>query len=699
MEKMVHEDDDRVSSSVWEHAEPYDSESPDSVYRQSVEPDPILHELIVTLFEIEKLEEALDLCLRAAIRMSGMDSGGIYLVDEQSGALDLVTHFGLTDKFVIRVSRYDADSERAQRIRRAKSLFTSFDRVVTATETPFEEEGLRAIAIVPVRYHGKVIACLNVSSHTMEKVEEAARKNLEMMAAHVGSALVRIRAEESRRASEQKYRLLVEHSPFGVIIMDRTGAIVDANGQTSEIFDLPKEQLVGTNSILLFSKREREKIGRVFETLEEQKKHSGLVFDTPDGKVIRVNVMAFEAEVPMVYATLENISEQRRLEQQFQQAQKMEAIGRLAGGVAHDMNNVLGAVMGAASMLKLETTTGDPRSEDVDTILSACRKGRALTRDLLGFARKGKYIKEVVSLNDVVEECQALLRHTIPKKISVTKDLDANLELIEADKSQIGHALMNICINAADAMSGEGVLKISTRNLSLKESPEAAFRGFRAGTYVEMKIEDNGSGMDEDTMERVFEPFFTTKEKGHGTGLGLSMAYGVVKNHDGIITIESEQRKGTKVTLYLPSCGEKTQVLLTEREPEKVTPPKSSDETQGVILIVDDEAMIRNSVKRLLEKMGYVVLTAAGGRDALKVYDEQKEQISLVILDLIMPEMDGTETFYALKNIDAEVRILLSSGYSKDNKIEKLLKSGATGFVSKPFDLKGLSDSIDKALN
>lgn len=696
---MSREDDHRPVSSVWEHAEPYDSDLPETAYHHSLEPDPILHELILTLFEIEKLEDALDLCLRAAIRMSGMDSGGIYLVDAQTGSLELVSHYGLSDDFVKRVSSYEADSDRAQRIRKAKSLFTSFERVPTGPGIPFEQEQLRAIAILPVRYHGKVIACLNVSSHTVDCVEEAARKNLEMMAAHVGSALVRIRAEESRRASEQKYRLLVEQSPFGVIIMSSDGTIIDANGQTVEIFEIPLEKLIGTNGALLFSKRDQTKMERVLSTLAENKKQSGLVLDTSDGKVIRVNVMAFEAEAPMVYATLENISEQRRLEQQFQQAQKMEAIGRLAGGVAHDMNNVLGAVMGAASMLKLETTPGDPRVEDVDTILSACRKGRALTRDLLGFARKGKYIKEIISLNDVVDECQALLRHTIPKKILVSKELDSSLQLIEGDKSQIGHALMNICINAADAMSGEGDLKISTRNLSLQESPEAAFRGFRAGSYVEMKIEDNGVGMDPDTLERVFEPFFTTKEKGHGTGLGLSMAYGVVKNHDGIITIESEQNQGTTVTLFLPACADGKENIKTEQREEREPSPKKAPEPEGVVLIVDDEAMIRNSVKRLLEKMGYVVLTAASGREALKIYDEQQSEISLVILDLIMPEMDGTETFYALRNIDAGVRILLSSGYSKDNKVEKLLKSGATGFVSKPFDLKGLSDSIAKALN
>ena len=231
----------------------------------------------------------------------------------------------------------------------------------------------------------------------------------------------------------------------------------------------------------------------------------------------------------------------------------MEAIGRLAGGIAHDMNNVLGAIMGSASVLEMECTEGGPHAEDIENILVACRKGRDLTRDLLGFARKGKYVKERLSLNDIAVEAKALLTRTIPKTITVNTDLDPEIAVVEGDRSQIHHALMNVCINAADAMQERsGTVNISTNMITLSDVSCASFRDARPGRYVMMCVQDSGIGMTEETMGKVFEPFFTTKPKGKGTGLGLSMVYGVIKNHGGVIHIDSEVGEGTTFTIRIP---------------------------------------------------------------------------------------------------------------------------------------------------
>jgi two-component system, cell cycle sensor histidine kinase and response regulator CckA len=383
-------------------------------------------------------------------------------------------------------------------------------------------------------------------------------------------------------------------------------------------------------------------------------------------------------------------SEKLALEKQLRQSQKMEAIGRLAGGVAHDMNNVLAAILGSASVLDDEIDRNHPSREDLGNILAACRKGRDLTRDLLGFARKGKYVKEVLSLNDIAYEAQSLLARTISKKISIELNLDGKLDCIEGDRNQIHHALMNLCINAADAMKAHGTLTIATRNVYLDKQEATERGGLKPGKYIETRVIDTGVGMDAETLKNMFEPFFTTKPKGEGTGLGLAMVYGVVGNHGGHVYIESELGKGTMVVFLLPA--------VTAVAPQKPRPSEIPLEEKPYVkiedrcvLVVDDEPVVRVSVRRLLERLGYRTLVAEDGKAALEIYKRNKDIISLIILDLIMPDMDGAETFGALKAMDPNVKVLLSSGYSKDEKIEALLSQGAIGFVQKPFDLRSLS--------
>ncbi|MBN1655158.1 MAG: response regulator [Deltaproteobacteria bacterium] len=398
---------------------------------------------------------------------------------------------------------------------------------------------------------------------------------------------------------------------------------------------------------------------------------------------------------------IKDITERRRaeaekleLEKRLRQSQKMEAIGRLAGGIAHDMNNVLGAILGSASVLDEEIGFDHANREDVDNIIAACRKGRDLTRDLLGFARKGKYVKEILSLNEIALEAQSLLARTITKKINIEVDLGKELHCIEGDRNQIHHALMNLCINAADAMKTHGTLTISTRNVVLDRQPSTERGALPPGDYVETRVSDTGVGMDAETLKNVFEPFFTTKPKGEGTGLGLAMVYGVIENHGGFVSISSESGKGTTVVFLLPAVF--PAAMAKGQGADRPAWEKSClIKGSRSVLLVDDEAFVRVSVRRLLERLGYRTFVAADGRTALDIYRRNKDEISLVILDLIMPEMDGRETFEALLAINPNVKVLLSSGYSKDEKVESLFKRGAIGFVQKPFDLQSLSAELN----
>ncbi len=386
--------------------------------------------------------------------------------------------------------------------------------------------------------------------------------------------------------------------------------------------------------------------------------------------------------------------EREDLEIQLRQSQKMEAIGMLAGGIAHDMNNILGAITGSASVLESELDQDSPSQQDITNILTACRKGMNLTRNLLGFARKGKYVRERVALNKVIEETEILLERTSQKKATIRIHLDDTLDDIEGDSSQIAHALMNICINAFDAMQGQGELTISTKNIELTKTQDTTSRESKSANYVKVEVTDTGMGMDSKVVERVFEPFFTTKPKGKGTGLGLSMVYGTIKNHGGTIAIESKIGVGTTVTLLLPAIENCAHPAAVKPETKK---PSLRPKT-GSILLVDDESIIRNSTRRLLERLGYKVLLAENGLKALEIYKKHQKQISLVILDLIMPDMDGTETLTNLLKIDKDAKVLICSGYSKDESLIGVLAENTLGFLQKPFDLGKLSEEIAKAL-
>ncbi|MBN2803855.1 MAG: response regulator [Deltaproteobacteria bacterium] len=381
--------------------------------------------------------------------------------------------------------------------------------------------------------------------------------------------------------------------------------------------------------------------------------------------------------------------DKQALEEQLRQSQKMEAIGQLAGGIAHDINNVLGAIQSSASVVELEMLPDNMHKLDIENILTACKKGRDLTRDLLGFARKGKYVKESLSLNKIAREVESLLFRTLKKKISLKVNLESELPYVDGDKSQLHHALLNICINSADAILDKGEIEITTKSLTIHEPEEMRLRSLETGDYVKITVRDTGIGIDEDILPKVFNPFFTTKAIGSGTGLGLAMVYGVVQNHGGITYIDSVKGHGTIVTIVLP-VGDGLNKSIDSMMPA----PPISRSKDGGILLVDDEAIIRTSARRLMEKLGYNVFLAENGEVALDLYKKHRDHISLIVLDMIMPVMDGEETFYALKELNPNVKILLSSGYAKDNKIEKMLSIGALGFIQKPFDIWMFSDSL-----
>jgi PAS domain S-box-containing protein len=380
--------------------------------------------------------------------------------------------------------------------------------------------------------------------------------------------------------------------------------------------------------------------------------------------------------------------ERAQLEEQLYQAQKMESIGRLAGGIAHDFNNILGSIMAHSEMLKMRFDGKNSfEGKSIESILRGVERAADLTKHLLGFARGGKYNPQPISLNETISEVLGLSEKVFEKNLTMKLFLDNKLKNIEADQGQISQVLTNIVINAKDAMPDGGDLSIRTENVFVDDEYIRKYPEFKSGNYVKITVSDTGIGMEESVKNRIFEPFYSTKEK--GTGLGLATVYGIVKNHEGYIDVISEPGIGTEFKIFFPV----TDKLIKQKKINETF--ISGNET---ILIVDDEEEILISAELALKKLGYKIITANSGAQAIKLYKKNINRIDLVILDIIMPEISGRETFLELKRIDPNVKVVLSSGYSREGKAKEILKEGAIAFLQKPYKLFELTNIINESI-
>jgi signal transduction histidine kinase/ActR/RegA family two-component response regulator len=385
---------------------------------------------------------------------------------------------------------------------------------------------------------------------------------------------------------------------------------------------------------------------------------------------------------------------QRELEEKLRHSERMQSIGMLAGGIAHDFNNQLAAIMGFAELIKDKGADNSTIAKYADSILQTSKRTAELTAQLLAFARKGKYLSVAVDVHKLVDEIVTMLNHSIDKMIVLQKELRASSFTIIGDPSQLQSALLNLAINARDAMPHGGNLRFSTKTLHLSAqdccNPEF---DLAPGPHVQLCISDTGCGMTQEARKHLFEPFFTTKEPGKGTGLGLAAVYGTVKSHKGAIKIISEQGHGTVIELLFP-CAPETRQSGTDEKKEKTTGCKPCR-----VLLVEDEPDIRKVVSEMLTTMGHFVTTANNGKEAVDLYSKSWREIDLILLDLIMPQMGGSETFHLLKETNHEAKILISSGYSIEGEAQTLLAAGAIGFLQKPFKASELSKAVLRAVN
>ncbi|MHB8202150.1 MAG: PAS domain S-box protein [Desulfomonilaceae bacterium] len=505
-----------------------------------------------------------------------------------------------------------------------------------------------------------------------------------------------------RKRSEEAQRRLataVEQAAEGVMITDAAGVIQYVNPALENITGYHRLELIGNNPRVFKSGEHDESFykqlwgtvtaGKTWSGRITNKKKDGSLYyeDTTISPVRDSNGM-----IVSFVGLKRDITERLKLSSQLFQAQKMEAIGRLAGGIAHDFNNLLQVVIGYSDLILADETLSRRHREDLEKMYRAATSGAQLVRGILLFSRKTPARLQPVNLNKIVEQFRSLLAHTIPKTIEIEIFVADDLHVINGDSTQIEQILMNLAINARDAMPDGGRLVIETKNIVLDEENCRARLGTKPGRYVLLSVTDTGTGMDPETANRIFEPFFTTKERGKGTGLGLSVVYGIVEQHGGAITCYSELSVGTTFKIYFPAIEEVPDV----KEAGTKEPSTGRSET---ILVVDDEPNVTELVSRMLIEANYKVITASNGKEALDLYEKSQEEIKLVILDLNMPVMDGRQLLEALLSINPKVKAVIASGYAANGKAKEVSAIGAKMFIDKPFDRRRVLENIRQIID
>jgi PAS domain S-box-containing protein len=589
---------------------------------------------------------------------------------------------------------------------------------VGATLVVLFTAALAAVLFVPGLYqqdHGlhfklRVLGsyfAVSIVAFFSEYVREKMQASLVRKSADLSDALSRItHAEAALRQSEAKYRCVVERASEGIVILQNhrvlfvnlhfaalCGYTVDevvgaefavylCAGQTARVVDTYERGMGG------------EKLPQSYESAIRHRDGSSIAVEISGGLIDYDGASAELIVVRDIRARKRSEAERRTMEEKLLVAQKLEAVGRLAGGVAHDFNNILGAIAGYAEMIRLRFASDNPVLEKyVGRITEASMRAADVVAKLLAFARRGSATIAPVDMLSAVADVAKLLKHSVDKRICISEDIRASAKTVMGDRSRLQDALLAVALNGCDAMPEGGSLTLTVENTTFSApAPVQGGDPLAPGTYLKVSVADTGVGMSTETKGRLFEPFFTTKEPGSGSGLGLASVYGTIRSHYGNVEIESQQGKGTAVTMYLP-------VEALPGEPAQ-SPAPAREATQGArILLVDDEDALRDMASDLLTSLGHGVTSCESGALALDLFGKTPGGFDLVILDMSMPGMSGADTLHALRGINPDVKFVLTSGYPPDDQTNALLARGGGGFLQKPFDLSRLSQTIGLVLS
>jgi len=585
---------------------------------------------------------------------------------------------------------------------------------------------VKSFICVPIIYEGTSEGILAVDNHHSNRSLNQSDINLFLgIAPQLGISINNARSYELIRERERRFRALSENAPDIIYTLNVNGRFSYVNPAWGKIIGYQKEDVIGKSFTDFIKKEDMERFIPAFNHIRDNRQTiidlyvsilhkdgsersfymSGAPDTDSEGNVIGVvgtfkdvtDLKKSEFELRGMNESLRQEIEERKLaeakradlERQLRQAQKMEAVGTLAGGLAHDFNNLLMGIQGYTSLMLLNTNESHNHYEKLKNIEKFVIRGSDLTKQLLGFARGGKYEVRPTNMNELIKTSSRMFGHT-NKEMSISTTLESKIWGVEVDQGQLEQVLLNLYLNAAQAMPGGGNIYIETKNVIIDEN-ETRNKYFKSGKYVRIIVKDTGVGIDEKTKGRIFDPFFTTKAMGRGTGLGLASAYGIIKSHNGFINVESEVGRGSDFIIHLPASekASRKEIVITEKL-------FMGNET---LLLVDDEEDILKIGTEMLNKLGYKVLPVRSGIEAVKLFTEKKDEIHLVILDMVMPEMNGIETFDLLKKIQPDLRVLLSSGYSLSEEASQILNNGRNSFIQKPFDINRVSSKIRELLD
>jgi PAS domain S-box-containing protein len=510
----------------------------------------------------------------------------------------------------------------------------------------------------------------------------------------------RKQAEQNLRESEARFKALHNASFGGIAIHDK-GLILDCNQGLSEMTGYSQEELIGMDGLLLIAEHARGQVMKnILSGYEKPYESVGLRKDKTEYPLrIEARNIPYKGQWvrSVEFRDLSDVkkaeAERKKLQDQLTQAQKMESVGRLAGGVAHDYNNMLSVILGYTELALMEVPTSAPLHDKLRQIQNAAKRSADITRQLLAFARKQTISPKIVDINATIESTFNMLRHLIGEDIEISWHPGSKLSPVKVDPSQIEQILVNLCVNSRDAIGGVGKIVIETRAVIFEEANRTDLFNDRLGKFVMLGVSDNGCGMSRDTLEHIFEPFFTTKGAAQGTGLGLATVYGIVQQNNGFVKVFSEPGQGTTFQIYLPChAGSEKEPLSSTKGPET---PLAAGET---ILLVEDEPAIRDMCLLMLEKLGYLVLTANDPQEALQIAGKSGETIDLVLTDVVMPGMNGRELMEHIREIHPDIKTLFMSGYPADVIAIRGVLEEEVQFIQKPFSLKELGPKIREAL-